>query len=125
MITIEQLLESVDLEFEPRFVTKDESGVITIYSHRPIPEDCGNEWRESEGDYDTFGELKLAEFENKDWKKCIYEVPRKATGKIERFTLEDFVCISDIEDYIRNVLDGRAFNKLNALVDTVNELKGE
>ena len=77
MITINQLLESVDLDFEPRFVTKDADGEITIYSHRPTPEGWCAEWREYEGDYKTFGELKLSEFANKHWTECIYEVPRK------------------------------------------------
>ena len=35
MITIDQLLESVDLDFEPRWVTKDESGSICLYEHKP------------------------------------------------------------------------------------------
>jgi hypothetical protein len=78
----------------------------------------------TDGGLSDFGKIKLAEFDGKDWTKCIYEAPRKTTGKIERFALEDFVCITDIENYVRNVLDGRAFDKLNALVDAVNELKG-
>ena len=125
MITIDQLLESVDLDFEPRFVTKDEDGTVSIWEEKPERHD--DFYRV---DVDNFGEvamypkLKLSEFENKDWTECIYEVPRKTTGKIEKFTLEDFACVFDTENYYRNVLDSRAFNKLNALVDAVNELKG-
>ena len=59
----------------------------------------------------------------------IDEVPQKVviskmetTGKIERFALEDFACVFDTENYHRNVLDSRAFNKLNALVDMVNNI---
>ena len=52
MITIEQLLESVDLDFEPRWVTKDESGDITIFLHKPIPEGWCAEWRGRETKYE-------------------------------------------------------------------------
>lgn len=113
MITIDQLLESVDLDFEPRWVTKDEEGEITIYSHRPTPEGWCAEWREYEGDYKTFGELKLSEFANTHWTKCIYEVPRKPTRKIEKIpTSAPFGCQGDWRE------------KINELVDAVNELKG-
>lgn len=115
MITIEQLLESVDLEFEPRWVTKDADGEITIYSHRPTPEDWCNEWREGEGDYETFGQLKLAEFENKYWTECLYEVPRKTTGKIKEIILTP-ATTKNTDMFI--------VNKINELVDAVNELKG-
>jgi len=151
MITIDQLLESVDLGFEPRWVTKDKNGMIKIFEHKPKKADYY--WLDEHllhgKTYISF--IKLAEFDGKDWTECIYEVPRKTdeyeqnleklrpadsdlvyrvnlprktTGNIERFTLEDFVCVTDIENYVRNVLDGRAFDKLNALVDAVNELKG-
>lgn len=115
MITIDQLLESVDLDFEPRFVTKDADGEITIYSHRPTPEDWCNEWREGEGDYETFGQLKLAEFENKYWTECLYEVPRKTTGKIKEIILTP-ATTKNTDMFI--------VNKINELVDAVNELKG-
>lgn len=123
MITIEQLLESVDLDFIPRFVTKDEEGEITIFSHRPTPEGWCAEWREYEGDYKAFGELKLSEFADKPWQECIYEVPRKTTGKIEKLTgvlnrKRKIVFPSDVsqEDII---------SKLHEVIDAVNELKGE
>jgi hypothetical protein len=128
MITIDQLLESVDLEFEPRWVTKDsdeEDGCICAWDTKPTKQ--LTYWQKTDSKKDKWaiiGYIKTAEFENKPWQECIYEVPRKTTGKIERFTLEDFVCVTDIENYVRNVLDGRAFDKLNALVDAVNELKG-
>ena len=35
MITIEQLLESVDLDFEPRFVTKDRDGEVYVWELKP------------------------------------------------------------------------------------------
>ncbi len=75
MITIEQLLESVDLDFEPRWVTKDESGVVGIWEMEPRKVAngtwCNSGWRTS------LAVLKLAEFDGKDWQECIYEVPRK------------------------------------------------
>ena len=76
MITIDQLLESVDLDFEPRFVTKDESGFITIWADKPSKDFASNVWIE-QTDFVVLPRIKLAEFENKDWQECIYEVPRK------------------------------------------------
>ena len=84
MITIDQLLESVDLDFEPRWVTKNKDGEIFVWAAKPTK---GNGhyvanpklwclWR--------VNGLKLAEFENKPWTECIYEVSRKATGKMNR-----------------------------------------
>ena len=111
MITIEQLLESVDLDFEPRFVTKDEDGVVEIWNKRPDLKD------EFWGACDetmccaAYDQLKLSEFAGKPWQKCIYEVPRKTTG-------------NEIEQKMLAELE----RKLNAIVDTaikaVNELKG-
>ena len=66
MITIDQLLESVDLDFEPRFITKSKTGHISIWREKP-----------GEGIFIVFGKLRISEFENKDWTECIYEVPRK------------------------------------------------
>lgn len=121
MITIEQLLESVDLDFEPRWVTKDLNGIVNIWSEKPHRR--SSDWNCSA--YATVYEgLKLAEFEGKNWTECIYEVPRKTTGKIERFTLDDFATVVDVGNCVRSVLDSRVFDKLNELVDTVNELKG-
>ena len=83
MITIDQLLESVDLDFEPRWVTKDESGEICIWNccHKPEPDE--EMWDGPiEGDYECFGKIKLAEFAVKDWQECIYEVLRKTMTKI-------------------------------------------
>lgn len=81
MITIDQLLESVDLEFEPRFVTKDMNGYIEIWHTKPriIADGCwGNVgWRSG------VSILKLSEFDGKDWTECIYEVSRKVDPKQE------------------------------------------
>ena len=121
MITIEQLLESVDLDFEPRWVTKDEDGEITIYAEKPIPERVENLWNNLTLDYKTFGTIKLAEFSNKDWQECIYEVPRKTTGKIEKLEVgyKNSFKIKDWQDIAQTVE-----NKINELVVAVNELKG-
>lgn len=56
-----------------------------------------------------YSNLKLAEFENKDWQECIYKVPRKATGKIE---------------LLKETTERVMLWKINELVGAVNELKG-
>lgn len=123
MITIEQLVESVDLDFEPRFVTKDERGIITIWSDRPSKDFASNTWIE-QTDFVVLHLIKLADFENKPWQECIYEVPRKTTGKIERFTYEDFECVPNVYGATEKVMGASSLDKLNELVDAVNELKG-
>lgn len=110
MITIEQLLESVDLDFEPRWVTKDFNGVISIFAEHP---ECLSSIWCSHEKLRNFGKLKLYEFENKDWKDCIYEVPRKTTGNVERFVIENDRC--------GNVEWWDVVNKINELVDSVNK----
>ena len=120
MITIEQLLESVDLDFEPRWVTKDRSGEITIYAEKPIQERVENLWNNLTLEYKTFGTIKLAEFSDKDWKECIYEVPRKTTGKIEK--LERHIEM-DNDSAKSCPPSGEEFMyKINELVDYVNAL---
>ena len=85
MITIDQLLESVDLDFEPRFVTKDEDGDVYIFQYIPEANESAGQWITTvPGYYASFGKIKLAEFDGKDWTECIYEVPRKTTEKIEK-----------------------------------------
>lgn len=119
MITIEQLLESVDLDFVPRWVTKDEDGCISIWDdNKPVPDD--DVWNCETEVYQWFGVLKLSEFDGKVWTECIYEVPRKTTGKIEYFFNE---CGDDIVDEKEYQMTGKAIKKLNLLVDAVNELK--
>ena len=121
MITIDQLLESVDLDFEPRWVTKNKDGEIFVWAAKPTK---GNGyyvanpklwclWR--------VNGLKLAEFDNKDWTECIYEVPRKTTGKIEHIEVgyNNSLKAQDWQDIAHTVA-----NKINELVDAVNELKG-
>lgn len=75
MITIEQLLESVDLDFEPRFVTKDPNGMVWLWETKPVP--LQNGWGYSSIPSHTVGFIKLSEFDGKDCTECIYEVPRK------------------------------------------------
>lgn len=103
MITIDQLLESVDLDFEPRFITKSKTGHISIWRGKP-----------GESIFIVFGKLRISEFENKDWTECIYEVPRKTTGKIEKFVIENDRC--------GNVEWWDVVNKINELVNYVNAL---
>ena len=112
MITIDQLLESVDLDFEPRWVTKDNNGEIWIWNSEPV-KDCNwhiqrNAPREFCGFFIT-NKIKLAEFDGKDWSECIYEVPQKTPKKIE---------------LLKETTERVMLWKINELVDAVNELKG-
>lgn len=107
MITIDQLLESVDLDFEPRWVTKDQNGYIELWATKPrIISDgaWGNVgWRTG------IPVIKLAEFADKPWQECIYEVPQKTPKKIE---------------LLKETTERVMLWKINELVDAVNELKG-
>ena len=111
MITIDQLLESVDLDFEPRWVTKDLGGYIEFWSKKPTQSITSWQFDVDGTILCSFdGRLKLAEFENKHWQECIYEVPRKTTGKIERLpTSAPFGCQGDWRE------------KINELVEAVNK----
>lgn len=118
MITIDQLLESVDLDFEPRFVTKDENGVIKIWEEKPEKNQPMGWWFNClDCSHIKLLVLKLAEFDGKDWTKCIYEVPRKTTGKIEKLPEFDRTEASIFHAE-------RLYSIVNKLVDAVNELKG-
>ena len=119
MITIDQLLESVDLDFEPGWVTKDEDGDVYICDfHKPEPSVAI--WDLPIGaNYDCFGKIKLAEFENKPWTECIYEVPRKTTGKIEKIHIPDTDEVAESAMYSKELA-----KRLNQVIDAVNELKG-
>ena len=126
MITIEQLLESVDLDFEPRWVAQDKDGV-TIFADKP--NDCENaeQWFATNptSGFAEYDGLKLVEFESKDWTECIYEVPRKTAGKIKKLECYELV---DKEFNPTGKFEPMCFMTLietiNSLVDAVNELKG-
>lgn len=122
MITIDQLLESVDLDFEPRFVTKDQNGMVWLWEKKPHT--IENWWDNTLSLKEIGGKIKISEFENKPWSECIYEVPRKTTGKIEKFTYEDFEYVSNVYGATEKVMGASCLDKLNLLVDAVNELKG-
>ena len=124
MITIPQLLESVDLDFEPRFVTKNKSGTVELWKTKPTKTDSGY-WCNPPSRIIYFSRLKLAEFENKPWAECIYEVPRKTAGKIKKLECYELV---DKEFNPMGKFEPMCFMTLietiNSLVDAVNELKG-
>ena len=124
MITIEQLLESVDLDFEPRFVTQNKSGIVELWKTKPTKTDIGY-WCNPPSRIIYFSRLKLAEFENKPWAECIYEVPRKTTGKIEKLTEASIGKDGDVPSLTStvNVLN-IIINRLNQVIDAVNESKG-
>lgn len=120
MITIDQLLESVDLDFEPRWVTKDEDRTIYIWADKPEIEE--NIWDAPLSIHGKgFGELKLSEFDGKDWTECIYEVPRKTTRKIEKLLEQKLTIGKTKYEYPTHAM---MMDKINELVDAVNELKG-
>lgn len=110
LITIEQLLESVDLDFEPRWVTKDLDGEVSIWEVKPVyRDDYYGLDDDNYGEMDSFGKIKLSEFANTHWTKCIYEVPQKTPRKIE---------------LLKETTERVMLWKINELVDAVNELKG-
>ena len=116
LITIEQLLESLDSELEPRWIAKDNNGLICAYTEKPLQ--GISSWYDG-GKYVHIGHLKLSEFDGKDWTECIYEVPRKTTGKIEPIYVprgEDFAW--------SGVYAIDLAKRLNQVIDAVNELKG-
>ena len=125
MITIDQLLESVDLDFEPRWVTKDKNGEIWIWNSEPA-KDCNwhiqrNAPREFYGFFIT-NKIKLAEFDGKDWTECIYEVPRKTPGKIEKLDEHAGNMQLSSASMTRNqFVANTIMKKINELVDAVNK----
>ena len=126
MITIDQLLESVDLYFEPGWVTKDDDGDVYIFQYIPEANESVGEWITTvPGGYASFGKIKLSEFDGKDWTECIYEVPRKTTGKIEKFDSNAIDTIYDSNpEKFKKFICGEIVYKLNEIIDAVNELKG-
>ena len=121
MITIDQLLESVDLDFEPRWVTKDKIGQVKLWLRKPKQSNKWAIWSlESSVSYEfeSFGCLKLAEFDGKDWTECIYEVSRKTIGKIEKIHIPDMDEVAESAMYSKELA-----KRLNQVIDAVNELK--
>ena len=109
MITIDQLLESVDLDFEPRFVTKDKIGTVWLWSTKPSR--LENLWGNNTDERHSVGFLILSEFHNKPWQECIYEVPRKTTGNENEQKM-----LAELERKLNAIVD--------AAIDAVNKLKG-
>ena len=122
MITIDQLLESVDLDFEPRFVTKNKNGGIYVWEVRPVYR--SGIWFGDELVDSYIAKLKLAEFEGKSSGECIYEVPRKTTGKIYKFDSSAIDTLYDSNpEKFKKFICGEIVCKLNEVIDAVNELK--
>lgn len=115
MITIEQLLESVDLDFEPRWVTKDKNGDVYVWANKPELSRYGSDIWVCVGRHAEFEKLKLSVFENKPWTECIYEVPRWGNPDGQILKLQE-------DSYYNVHLD--VLKTINELVDAVNELKG-
>lgn len=117
LITIEQLLESVDSEFEPRWIAKDNNGLVCAYTEKPLQ--GISSWYDG-GKYVHIGHLKLSEFDGKDWTECLYEVPRKTTGQIEKLGKLN---VSGTNMTMNQSVVDRVVNVLNQVIDAVNELK--
>ena len=124
LITIDQLLESVDLDFEPRWVTQDKYNSVRIWGDTKLKQTrCG--WEASVPvPVSFYPNLKLTEFSDKPWTKCIYEVPRKTTGKIKKLECYE---LADKEFNPTGKFEPMCYMTLiqtiNSLVDAVNELK--
>lgn len=117
MRTIDQLLESVDLDFEPRWVTKDGNGSIYVWAEKPVQDLDRCDWFYG-GRNKGYG-LKLSEFDGKDWTECIYEVPRKTTGQIEKLGKLN---VSGTNMTMNQSVVDRVVNVLNQVIDAVNEI---
>lgn len=126
MITIEQLLESVDLDFEPRFITKDESGLISIWDDKPSKDFASNVWIGRRTGFVVLPRIKLVDFTDKPWQECIYEVPQKVkiADKIEELDLsvpnnKMLTDLEQIEIKINEVID--AVNKHADIIQQIGE----
>ena len=117
MITIQQLLESVDLDFEPRFVTKGKFGEIWLWANEPHINHGDTFWSNTIQEKKQMGacRLKLSEFDGKDWTECIYEVPQKTTGKIEKIHIPDMDEVAESAMYSKELA-----KRLNQVIDAVN-----
>lgn len=122
MITIDQLLESVDLDFEPRFVTKDEDGNVDIWSDKPYRRNTDWDCELITARFATYDHLKLSEFDGKDWTECIYEVSRNTTGKIEQISLPVLVDEQIKDPFSRDIWIHTIVDKIAELVNAVNEI---
>lgn len=138
MITIDQLLESVDLDFEPRWVTKDDEGDVTIWAEKPtFMEGEYIDYWSACGKYVTLEKLKLAKFDGKDSIKCIYEVPRKTdeyeqnleklrpadSDLVYRVHLPRKTTGNEIEQKMLAELERKLNAIVDAAIDAINELK--
>lgn len=119
MITIDQLLESVDLDFEPRWVTKDKDGTVEIWSNKPYRRNKDWDCELVTDLVASYEYLKLDEFEDKDWTECIYEVPRKTTVKIGKLGK---LFVSGTNMTMNQSIVDIVVNTLNRVIDAVNEL---
>ena len=144
LITIEQLLESVDYKIELKWVTKDKDGTICIFGgDKPEIAPHSDFWAREEPCF-AIHHIKLADFENKDWQECIYEVPRKTDEyeqNLERTRPADSDLVYRVKlprkttvkiERLSNRVNGSLIippmnndivRKINELVDAVNELK--
>ena len=119
LITIDQLLETVVLDFEPRWVTKDKNGRVNIWSEKPYRRNTDWDCELVFAYAAVYDGLKLSEFSDKDWQECIYEVPRKTTGKIEKLLEQKLTIGKTKYEYPTHAM---LMAKINELVDMVNNI---
>jgi len=111
MITIKQFIESIVLDFEPRWVAKDQDGEVSVYGTRPSIEADEKFWSSGSDQWQNFGIIKLTEFENCPWEECLCELPRRTTwNEFEQKKL------AELERKLNAIVD--------AAIEAVNELKG-
>lgn len=76
-INASQLLESVELDFKPKYIIKNEDGDICICSMKPVVIDEYTSHWTNYGEYIVLERLVLTEFVGKEWYDCIYEIKKK------------------------------------------------
>ena len=89
MITIKQFIESIVLDFEPKWIAKDQDGEISVYGTRPSIEADEKFWSSGSDKWQNFGIIKLTEFENCPWEECLWKITPaydpKWLGKLCKF----------------------------------------
>lgn len=122
LITIEQLLESVDLSFKPRWVTKNKNGGVYIWEEKPTYK--SGIWMSESESMDSFiAHLKLAEFEGKCSGECIYEVPKEPTDQIEKLDEHAGNMQLSSASMTRNqFVANTIMKKINEIIDKINKI---
>lgn len=117
-ISAEQLLESVELDFIPKYIVKNEDGDICICSMKPeIADEYTSHWT-NYGEYVVLEQLRLTEFVGKEWNDCIYQIKKKKNliqklGKLN---------VSGSNMTMNQNTVNKIVETINILVDEVNKI---